>query len=140
MKALMMLLPTVLLIGCGSPAPKYVWQNAYVSDGEGQQQFYIDQGQCTALAQQTVQVPHYVQPAQSGTVTSFSGYSVGSGVFRGQMRTQPSGQANGVLEGVYQARAEELARQRVIDARNAQQSVMRGCMASRGWSLQPVSE
>jgi hypothetical protein len=120
----------VLLLG-GCATTQYDWSHNQLSGEEAQQQFTVDRRSCTAAAYRAVGGPPTSQ-TQPDAITNFSGYTGSGGYFYGQARTSPQSPYFGSPAGTQQAEREN-------QYENALLNVFGGCMAQRGWSLQPVT-
>lgn len=125
MRFFLLLLPALLVLTACATRQQMAW---YHSSGHaGQQQFNTDNAICTGVAHRSAGAP----PAQqSSTSTTFSGQTSSGTTFQGQATTSPSNQMWGMAAGFQAAE---------VQARHEQaiRSIHRGCMAERGWTLQP---
>jgi hypothetical protein len=136
-------LPSLVLSGCATLAPPpYSWQNDHLTGEAAGQQFPIDNGACTAAAYRSIGSPPQepAAPSSHGSVTNFTASTSSGESISGQATTSRSG-------GLYGAPAGAEEAQRQIQYQNASQqystalrSVYVGCMAQRGWTLQPSGQ
>lgn len=125
MQSKLVLAPLVIvtLTGCVAPQPQRTWvQTAPPATTK----FDADRGVCTAEAYRAVGAPP--SSGSGSSVTTFSAETSRGTQITGQATTTPQGQLFGSAAG---SRAYD------ADARynQALDSVFKGCMAQRGWSL-----
>lgn len=135
------------LISCAvQPQHHYQWYNVNLEGPAAQNQLLIDQGQCTAVAEQ-IPVPQYQQPTYqpqpSSSVSNFTAMDANGNMYMGQMHTTPTPQDTspfgvGPLSGYLAGRARAQAQQNIENAKAAQLKVFAGCMAQRGWRLRDM--
>ena len=112
-----------VLAGCVAPQPQRTWVQTATPVTT---KFDADKGACTAEAYRAVGAPP--SSGSSSSVTTFSAETSRGTQITGQATTTPQNQLFGFAAGrrAYDA-----------DARynQALESVFKGCMAQRGWSL-----
>ncbi|HET7634985.1 MAG TPA: hypothetical protein VFK51_09665 [Burkholderiales bacterium] len=137
------------LISCAvQPQRHYQWYNVNLTGDAAQSQLLIDQGQCTAVAEQ-IPIPQYraptYQPPPTSSVSTFSAMDQDGRMYTGQVQTTPTPQdtspfGTGPLSGYLAGKAQARAEQQIANAKAAQLKVFAGCMAQRGWRLQEAGQ
>lgn len=134
----------LFLFGCAAAQPRQrmTWYHPNLDGQATQAQFVIDQGQCQALAMNSIAVPP--PPAfptfnsQGPTTSQIQMNSTSGQTYYGQITTQPMQQGwvpSGPLAGALAGQQYGAAMAQYEQAQQARNNLFNSCMYRQGWRL-----